>query len=114
MLIFKIVHNDEWRAAEAAGIYPGSAKDQADGFLHFSTEDQLIGTLTRYYADAEDLVLVAVDAESLGETLKYEPSTAGSLYPHLYGDLPLSAVRWARPIARDAQGEFALAELICR
>gem|GEM_PF-4677484 len=58
MLIFKIVHNDEWRAAEAAGIYRGSAKDQADGFLHFSTEDQLIGTLTRYYADAEDLVLV--------------------------------------------------------
>jgi len=112
MLIFKIVHSAEWREAEAAGLYRGSAKDQADGFLHFSTEEQLTGTLTRYYADAHDLVLVAVDADSLGDALKYEPSTAGALYPHLYGDLPLSAVRWARPIARDAQGTFALAGLI--
>jgi uncharacterized protein (DUF952 family) len=112
MLIFKIVHSDEWHAAEAAGIYRGSAKDQADGFLHFSTEEQLIGTLTHYYADADNLVLVAVDADSLGDALKYEPSTAGALYPHLYGDLPLTAVRWARPIARDAQGQFALAELL--
>ena len=108
MLIFKIVHGEEWRAAETAGIYRGSAKDREDGFLHFSAREQLIGTLTRYYADANDLVLVAVDADSLGDALKYEPSTAGALYPHLYGELPLPAVRWARPIARDAQGAFLL------
>lgn len=112
MLIFKIVHNDEWRAAEAAGIYRGSVKDKEDGFLHFSTEEQLIGTLTRYYAGAHDLVLVAVDADSLGDALKFEPSTAGALYPHLYGDLPLSAVQWIGPLLRNAQGEFALPELI--
>jgi len=110
MLIFKIVHNEEWRAAEAAGVYRGSAKDQEDSFLHFSTQEQLIGTLTRYYADARDLVLVAVDADGLGDALKYEPSTAGALYPHLYGELPLSAVRWVRPIARDAQGKFTIPE----
>jgi len=108
MLIFKIVHSEEWREAEATGLYRGSAKDQADGFLHFSAEEQLIGTLTRYYADADDLVLVAVDADSLGDALKYEPSTAGALYPHLYGDLSLPAVRWVRPIARDTQGAFLL------
>jgi uncharacterized protein (DUF952 family) len=111
MLIFKIVHSDEWHAAEATGLYRGSAKDRADGFLHFSTEEQLIGTLTRYYADADNLVLVAVDADSLGDALKYEPSTAGALYPHLYGDLPLPVVRWVRPIARDAQDKFTLPEL---
>lgn len=112
MLIFKIVHREEWRAAEAEGRYQGSAKDKADGFLHFSTDEQLMRTLTRYYAHADDLVLVAVDADSLGDALKYEPSTAGALYPHLYGNLSLSAVRWARPIVRDARGEFALSELI--
>lgn len=112
MLIFKIVHSDEWREAQTGGVYRGSAKDQADGFLHFSTEEQVIGTLTRYYADANDLVLVAVDADSLGDALKYEPSTAGALYPHLYGDLSLSAVRWVRPIARDAQGKFTPPEII--
>jgi uncharacterized protein (DUF952 family) len=110
MLIFKIVHSEEWRAAEPAGAYRGSAKDKADGFLHFSTQEQLTGTLTRYYADADDLVLVAVDSDSLGGALKVEPSTAGASYPHLYGNLPLSAVRWVRPIARDAQGKFAIPE----
>jgi uncharacterized protein (DUF952 family) len=107
-VIFKIVYADEWRAAEAAGVYEGSAKDRADGFLHFSTRDQLVGTLTRYYTDVDVLVLVAVDADSLGDALKYEPSTAGALYPHLYGDLPLNAVRWSRPIARDTAGKFLL------
>ena len=106
--IFKIVHAAEWRAAETAAVYQGSAKDKEDGFLHFSTEEQLIGTLTRYYADADGLVLVAVDECALGDALKYEPSTAGELYPHLYGDLPLSAVTWARPIEQDTAGTFRL------
>ena len=107
-MIFKIVHADEWRTAEAAGVYRGSAKDKVDGFLHFSTEEQLAGTLKRYYANAHDLMLVAVDADVLGKSLRFEPSTAGALYPHLYDVLPFSAVKWSRPIARDETGEFLL------
>jgi uncharacterized protein (DUF952 family) len=97
MLIFKIVHAAEWRAAEAAGSYPGSAKDAEDGFLHFSSEEQLDGTVAKYYAGQRDLVLVAVDPETLGTALKYEPSRGGELFPHLYGNLPLDAVLWTRP-----------------
>jgi uncharacterized protein (DUF952 family) len=107
-VIFKIVHAVEWNAAVSSGIYDGSATDKADGFLHFSTEAQLMGTLRRYYAGADDLILVAVDADVLGSALKYEVSTGGAPYPHLYGDMPLSAVKWSRPIRRDAQGEFIL------
>ena len=47
--------------------YPGSAHDQADGFLHFSTWAQLPETLRLYYAGEDDLVLVAVDPRRLGE-----------------------------------------------
>jgi uncharacterized protein (DUF952 family) len=104
--VFKIVHADEW--AKVADAYAGSEKDRADGFLHFSTQEQLIGTLTRYYADAHDLVLVAVEADALGAALKFEASTGGALYPHLHAPLPLSAVRWVRPIARDKGGAFVL------
>ena len=107
-LILKICHAEEWKAAEGAGIYPGSRKDREDGFLHFSTAEQLMGTLTRYYADANDLVLVAVDADALGGALKHEPSRDGQLFPHLYGELPQTAVRWVRPIARGPQGSFVL------
>ena len=108
LLIFKICHSAEWREAEAACVYRGSAKDRADGFLHFSTAEQLTGTLARHYADAQDLVLVAVDAATLGPALKFEPSRDGALFPHLYGALPLAAVNWVRDIGRNADGGFAL------
>ena len=111
MLIYKICHRADWDESQEAGVYHGSEKDRADGFLHFSTAGQLIGTLTRYYADADDLLLVAVDAAALGAALKYEPSRDGALFPHLYGTLPRAAVRWARPISRDARGAFVLPDL---
>ena len=98
-LIFKIVHAAEWAAA--SGSYEGSDKDRADGFIHFSTAEQLPGTLARYYAGMRGLVLVAVDEAALGAALKYEPSRDGALFPHLYAPLPLSTVLWVRPIEYD-------------
>ncbi|HEV2560834.1 MAG TPA: DUF952 domain-containing protein [Rhizomicrobium sp.] len=108
MLIFKIVHRVEWETAARGGEYAGSAKDRADGFLHFSTAKQLMGTLERYYASEKDLVLVAVNEDLLGSTLKYEPSRDGALFPHLYAPLPGSAVKWVREIGRDLNGGFVL------
>ena len=105
--IFKIVPRGEW---EAIGeTYLGSPHDRADGFLHFSTAPQLPETLRRYYAGQTDLVLVAVEAEKLGANLKWEHSPSrGEDFPHLYGALPLSAVFWAKPITKDAIGNFIL------
>ena len=108
MLIFKICHAEEWKTAEREGIYAGSAKDREDRFIHFSAAEQVRGTLERYYAGAGELVLVAVDAKTLGPALKYEPSRDGALFPHLYGTLPLTFVKWAKPIHRRADGTFLL------
>ena len=107
MPIFKIVPRTEWDAAGDA--YHGSAHDRADGFLHFSTAAQLPETLRLYYAGAGDLVLVAADADALGPALKWEHSgSRGEDFPHLYGVLSCDAMKWARPIARDADGTFVL------
>lgn len=106
MLIYKICSSAEW--AKAATVYAGSAKDKEDGFIHFSMAEQLLGTLNKYYAGASDLVLVAVDPAVLGDALRSEPSRDGALFPHLYGRLPLSAVKWAEPITRNADGSFIL------
>ena len=108
MLIFKIVHFEEWPDAEEHGEYAGSEKDRSDGYLHFSTLKQLPGTLARYYAKQSDLVLVAVDNEKLGGALKFESSTEGELYPHLYSPLQISAVEWVRALKRGPDGEFVL------
>ena len=107
MLIFKIVPRAEWEAE--SGDYHGSAHDRADGFLHFSTSAQLPETLRLYYSGQDDLMLVAVDAAALGATLKWEPSISrGEDFPHLYAALSCDAIKWARPIARGADGTFVL------
>ena len=106
-LIFKIVPRAEWETG--GGDYHGSAHDQADGFLHFSTAPQLAETLRRYYAGQDDLMLVAVDPSALGAALKWEFSPSrGENFPHLYAALPCDAMKWARPLIRNADGTFDL------
>ena len=103
--IYKICTAAEWRKAERAGVYRGSAVDVKDGFIHFSTAEQAAETAAKWFAGQRDLVLVAVDADALGATLKWERSRGGALFPHLYGELDLKAVRRFDPLPVDADGK---------
>ena len=109
--IYKICRQGEWLAAEAAGVYRGAPVDQQDGFIHFSTATQLAETAARHFAGAADLMLIAVDATALDGALKWEPSRGGALFPHLHADLPLTAVRWTRPLPDEVGGRRSLPEL---
>ena len=97
-LVFKIVATEEWRAAQAAGVFSGAAVDRTDGFIHFSTAEQAEATAAKWFAGRDDLTLVAIDAEALGRDLIWEPSRGSALFPHLYAPLPMSAVLWSRPL----------------
>jgi uncharacterized protein (DUF952 family) len=110
-LIFKIVASDEWRAAKSAGAFAGAAVDRADGYIHFSTAAQAPETAAKWFAGREDLTLVAVDAETLGSDLKWEPSRGGALFPHLYASLPTSAVLWSRPLPLGPDGRHDFGSL---
>ena len=103
-LVFKIVATEEWRLAEATGVFAGAAVDRADGYIHFSTAEQAPGTAAKWFQGRDDLTLVAVDAAALGADLLWEPSRGGALFPHLYAALPLSAVAWSRPLPLGADG----------
>ncbi|MCJ2016820.1 DUF952 domain-containing protein [Methylobacterium sp. E-065] len=103
-LIYKICPRDLWREAEAAGRFEGAPIDRQDGFIHFSTAAQAAETAARHFAGQADLLLVAVDAEALGDALRYEPSRGGDLFPHLYGPLLLDAVKSVDALPRDAEG----------
>ena len=109
--IYKICDSALWREAERAGVFAGAPVDHADGFIHFSTADQVAETAARHFAGRGDLLLVAADAAALGSALRYEPSRGGQLFPHLYGTLPLSAVRWVRPLPLGAGAKHVFPEL---
>lgn len=110
--IYKILPRREWEAALAPGRFEGSAVDLADGFIHFSGADQAVETARRYFTGQEDLFVLVVEAESLGEALRWEPSRGGALFPHLYGPLPCAQVIAARPAALKPDGEPDLGELV--
>ncbi len=109
--IYKICERASWRQAEQTGSYAGSAADARDGFIHFSTAAQLAATAEKHFAGRRDLLLIAVAANELGATLKWEPSRGGDLFPHLYGALPLRAVRWTKPLPDEIAGHRLLPEL---
>jgi uncharacterized protein (DUF952 family) len=106
--IYKIVTQSEWREAEKEGLFRGAPVDLADGFIHFSTAGQVAETAAKHFAGQDDLLLVAVVEAALGDRLKYEVSRGGALFPHLYADLPLSAVLWAKPMPLGADGVHRL------
>ena len=95
---------EEWELAVQSGAYAGSSQDRADGFIHFSTADQLPQSARRHRTGQAGLVLLAVDPHGLGEALRWEPSRQGALFPHLYGTLPPSAVRSVRDMPLGADG----------
>ena len=103
-LIYKIASAAEWREAVRRGSYHGSPDDLRDGFIHFSTAAQVAETAGKHFTGRDDLMLIAVEAEPLGSALKWEPSRGGSLFPHLYANLPVAAAKWVRPLQLDASG----------
>jgi uncharacterized protein (DUF952 family) len=102
--IYKICEAALWAHAQRDGAFAGSAVDFADGYIHFSTAAQVAATAARHFAGMSSLVVVAVEAEKLGSALKWERARDGALFPHLYGALPLAAVRWAKPLRLDDDG----------
>jgi uncharacterized protein (DUF952 family) len=107
-LIYKIVPEVLWRAAEALAEFDGAPVDLADGFIHFSTARQVRDTAAKHFAAQRDLLLVTVEAERLGDALKWEPSRGGDLFPHLYGSLRLADVLRvdALPVRADGTHDF--------
>ncbi len=97
-VIYHMCRADEWAAAQSNGSYPGSSQDQADGFIHFSTKNQVWTSAAKHRRGQANIVLLTVDAARLGDALKWEASRGGALFPHLYGALPTDAVLEATPL----------------
>ncbi|MDA9604146.1 DUF952 domain-containing protein [Candidatus Pelagibacter sp.] len=89
--IYKICSKSELEDAKNKNQFIGSKKDLEDGFIHFSGEEQVKGTLKKYYLNQKDLILLKVDTLKL-DHLIWEQASDGNMFPHLYSALDLSNV----------------------
>ena len=89
--IYKIIDANEWKIAKDNGSYSGSSKDLKDGYIHFSGEEQVEGTLKKFYQKQKDLILLKVETLHLN-SLVWEQASDGNMFPHLYSSLDVSNV----------------------
>ncbi|MFT5354336.1 MAG: hypothetical protein ACI9KE_001541 [Polyangiales bacterium] len=95
--VYKLLRESEHEVLERFGRFAGSPDDERDGFVHLSSADQVAGTAAKYFA-GENVVLVALSVESMGDALRYEESRGGALFPHLYGAMMRAMVLSATPV----------------
>jgi len=105
---YKVLTAEEMAALERDGTFAGAPVDVADGYIHLSTADQLTATVDKHFAGRSDLHVAAVDLGSFGESLKWEESRGGELFPHLYAPLLLETVIAYGPLERDENGAVKL------
>ena len=109
--IYKICSASAWREAERQGVYRGSADDIRDGFIHFSLPSQVAETARKHFFGQTGLFLIEVDADALGDALRWESSRDDELFPHLYGELDLGAVTNVLDMPARSDGSHDIPEL---
>ena len=102
MRIFHIATAADWAAAQESGAYTTSTRGVSladEGFIHASREDQWEGVRERYFADADDpLLLLAIETDLLGVPVVEEEVPGGETFPHVYGAIPPVAVVLVTPL----------------
>lgn len=102
--IYKIVTADAWAQALEKAAFFGAAIDLTDGYIHFSEVSQVEETARRHFWGQDNLLLVAFDSDQFGESLRWEASRGGALFPHLYGILNPAFALWEKPLPWSADG----------
>jgi uncharacterized protein (DUF952 family) len=95
--VIKLLRAAEWPQFQATGVFAGSPDDLRDGFIHLSTPEQAPATLAKWFAGEAGVMALTLDADRLGDALKWEASRGGQLFPHLYRPLRLDEVAAALP-----------------
>jgi uncharacterized protein (DUF952 family) len=107
-IAYKVMSSEELQQMQRDGVFRGSPVDIADGYIHLSCASQLAETLDKHFSGVAGLMLAAVDLSQLGDTVRWEPSRGGQLFPHIYGALPMDAVVSIAALERTADGAVKL------
>lgn len=107
-LLFKICEKQLWEQAKTEGVFSGTFEDKRDGYIHLSTADQVVGTLSRYYVGQKNLVLIALNFQIIKDKVTFEKSASGMLFPHLYGSFKMDVMMWERDLVLNTEGKHDL------
>ena len=108
-MIWHIALQDDWRDAQVSGSYLVSTRGmtlEEVGYIHCSKPEQIEGVAQRFYADVSELLLLEIDPGRVESEIVEEPPAPGvsELFPHIYGPLPITAVRSVRQWTRGETG----------
>jgi uncharacterized protein (DUF952 family) len=110
-MLYRIAEIADWMDAQCRGQFV-SADLATDGFIHSSEQHQILETARRYYAARTDLVLLEWDEAVLTEAqVRVEREWVDSRqqhFAHIFGPVPLGAVRRTWLFGADDAGEFRL------
>ena len=115
-VLYHIAIAADWAQARRDGEYRMSTRGRtlaAEGYLHASTASQVIPVASAYYQDEQaDLLLLVLDPARIGAEIRWEqvPGSA-ERFPHIYGPLPVAAVR--RPSRSTATSPASSASRSC-
>src|SRR5690242_2957406 len=117
-MILHITSRGEWNDAKGRGQYTASSLE-TEGFIHCSTEKQVIHVANAFYRGKNDLVLLLIDESKLKPQLKWEPPagppapgiSATDSFPHIFGPINVDAVSSVLDLAPASDGTFILPAL---
>ena len=109
--IYHMCRKPAWHEALETGEYRGSALDLKDGFIHFSTAEQVQKTAALHLTRIDDLVLLRVPVDAVADALKWEASRDGALFPHLYRSLRCDEPANVTDLELDASGRHVFPRL---
>ena len=105
LFAYKVLTAEQFDQFKAEGVFKGAPVDLADGYIHMSTRAQAAETVAKHFAGQDRLVLLMIDLAPFGDAVKWEVSRGGALFPHLYADLPMSAVAGKVILRLDEAGQ---------
>jgi len=110
--LFHLALRDEWERAVAGGDDDyrrstiGRSLEEV-GFIHCSFREQAQGVADLFYAGRDDVVLLCIDIALVHAEVRVENLDGGAiLFPHVYGPLPLSAVKLVSSVSSGTDGRL--------
>ncbi|GAB1158653.1 MULTISPECIES: DUF952 domain-containing protein [Paenibacillus] len=109
-MIYSIISQSVWEQVSKESVYAPDSLE-TDGFIHCSTKEQIPWVAAQYYAGRTDLLLLGIDEKTLKPELVYEDLyELNELFPHIYGELNLDAVKKVIPFPPNEEGVLVFPE----